>query len=430
MMHVRYQPAEATAADAWIVAVEGSAVAVLSPEVSAATADAVWRGLGAGGIDAVLEALTGAFGTSLAALPEFAFALVEPSGVRVAVRGAIELIVEDADGVHSVSGSGVATWAERLLPGVHRLQVRATADAATLPIRSGVVAAAAVTVALAPPVPVAPAAVAAPASAAPVPPPVRAVREEIALQEDDEAGDVSSRTEISSRTAGAAAGSVAAADVAAPVDDFDLLWGATIVRPIAAAATLPLDVEGTSADPTPELVAVAPERPPAAREAAAQAPVHIGAGDDGIFGDHDGETMVVADARTMRTGGDHPEATDNPAARRPVRGRLVLSTGRVVALERPVVIGRRPKATRTSAAELPTLVAVDSPEQDISRSHIEIRADGDHALVTDLDTTNGTILLRGGHEPVRLHPNEPTMAVSGDVLDIGEGVSITFEVLS
>ena len=96
-------------------------------------------------------------------------------------------------------------------------------------------------------------------------------------------------------------------------------------------------------------------------------------------------------------------------------------------LERPVVIGRRPRSTRASGAELPTLIAVDSPEGDISRSHVEIRAEGEHVLVTDLATTNGTVLRRSGQDPVRLHPNEPTMVVSGDVLDLGDGVTVTFE---
>ncbi|WP_157555810.1 FHA domain-containing protein, partial [Microbacterium hominis] len=145
------------------------------------------------------------------------------------------------------------------------------------------------------------------------------------------------------------------------------------------------------------------------------------------LGDHDGATIAVADVRAMRAERVAFESTDSVPARRPAWGRIRLSTGRVVELERPVVIGRRPKSTRTSAAELPTLVAVDSPEQDISRSHVEIRAEGEHVLVTDLDTTNGTVLLRGGNEPVRLHPNEPTMVVTGDVLDLGDEVTVTFE---
>ncbi|RZI87186.1 MAG: FHA domain-containing protein, partial [Microbacterium sp.] len=93
----------------------------------------------------------------------------------------------------------------------------------------------------------------------------------------------------------------------------------------------------------------------------------------------------------------------------------------------PVIIGRRPRSPRASGPELPTLIAVDSPQGDISRSHVEIKAEGEHVLVTDLATTNGTVLRRGGQEPVRLHPNEPTMVVTGDTIDLGDGVTATFE---
>ncbi len=80
--------------DAWWLAADGDAVVLLSPAVSAATAAGVWRGLGAGGIGAVLEALTGAFGTSLTAIPPFALAIAEAGGARVAVRGDVEVVVE------------------------------------------------------------------------------------------------------------------------------------------------------------------------------------------------------------------------------------------------------------------------------------------------------------------------------------------------
>ncbi|MDF2580846.1 MAG: hypothetical protein K0S49_2425, partial [Microbacterium sp.] len=104
-----------------------------------------------------------------------------------------------------------------------------------------------------------------------------------------------------------------------------------------------------------------------------------------------------------------------------------VSDGQIVELDNTVIVGRRPRSSRSSGDTLPTLVAVESPEQDISRNHVEIRAEGEHVLVVDLDTTNGSVLLRGGNDPVRLHPNEPTMVVSGDVLDIGDGVTLAFE---
>ncbi|WP_298744553.1 FHA domain-containing protein [uncultured Microbacterium sp.] len=495
MTQVRYRPASAPA---WRVAVEGSALAVLAPEVTDQTAEAVWRRVGDGGIGAVLEALTGAFGTSLSAIPPFALAVVEPAGVRVAVRGPVEIIVDDEAGTQAVSGEGVSTWTERFLPGARRLTVLvdgASPDGPDLPIRSGVVAASAVTVTLdalvaaprevrpetsastphAVPAPGRPATPAAPATPAT---PAAEVPEEMRDSEEAPGGIRSSASDISSGTDRAATAPAAPAIPAAPAapvapaaedseemgdseesapavpssasdissggnvdaaivtevplspaasadtwmpaateaplpetpaDEYDLLWGETVARPITAAAVV---VPEASEESEP-----AAEAPPAAP---AEQPTPLG--------DHDGETVAVADMRAMRAAERATfESTDAVPARRPARGRIVLSTGRVVELERPVVIGRRPKSTRTSGAELPTLVAVDSPEQDISRSHVEIRAEGEHVLVTDLDTTNGTLLLRVGQDPVKLHPNEPTMVVAGDVLDIGDDVTVTFE---
>lgn len=118
---------------------------------------------------------------------------------------------------------------------------------------------------------------------------------------------------------------------------------------------------------------------------------------------------------------------DAELAVRPSLGRVVVSTGQTVELDRPVVVGRRPRTPRTQAAELPRLVTVPSPEQDISRSHLEITLEGWHVLVSDMATTNGTTLLRAGQPPRRLHPSEPVLVVDGDVADLGDGVTLVFE---
>jgi hypothetical protein len=76
---------------------------------------------------------------------------------------------------------------------------------------------------------------------------------------------------------------------------------------------------------------------------------------------------------------------------------------------------------------VPHLVAVDSPQQDISRNHLEIRPEAGACVVIDLHTTNGSTLLRPGADPVRLHPGEQTVVVSGDMVDIGDGVTVRFE---
>src|SRR5690606_34390050 len=107
--------------------------------------------------------------------------------------------------------------------------------------------------------------------------------------------------------------------------------------------------------------------------------------------------------------------------------RLVLSTGAVVSLERPVLIGRAPQVARVSNAEMPRLVTVPSPTSDISRTHAQVRQEGDEVLVTDLHSTNGVLLIRPGAAPQRLHPGEPTVVGPEDLVDLGDGVTFRVE---
>lgn len=454
---VRYRPA----ATGWWVAAENGAVAVLAPAVSAGTATAVWRKVGGGGIGAVIEALTGAFGTSLSAIPPFALAVAEAGGVRVAVRGAVEVVVEGDGGAESVSGEGVATWTERFLPGATRITivpepaadaggdagVGGGADAAdeNVPLRSGVVRAVMIVADL-PAVPAGADATGAGASASSADGTSASAPRDAEVPADAATPEGETTTETLSQTQDAADTllPMATQQPSDAADDECVLWSETVARPSAVLPAALADDGGDhddqvgldDGDHDGETIAASgrprglPPAPVYAASAPAPAPVSAPAPPSAgsVLGDHDGETIAVADMRAMRAAEpDRYESTDSVPARHPARGRIRLSTGRVVELERPVIIGRRPKSTRTSGSDLPTLVAVDSPEQDISRSHVEIRAEGEHVLVTDLDTTNGTVLLRGGQEPVRLHPGEPTMVITGDVLDLGDGVTVAFE---
>jgi hypothetical protein len=133
-----------------------------------------------------------------------------------------------------------------------------------------------------------------------------------------------------------------------------------------------------------------------------------------------------------------PAPAPVPAARPPL-GRLVVSTGsaqagaagargeQVVQLDRGVIVGRRPRTSTTSASEIPRLVTVSSPNQDISRSHLEVSLEEWHVLVADMATTNGTTLIRPGQPPRRLHPNEKEIVADGDIVDLGDGVTLKFE---
>lgn len=144
-------------------------------------------------------------------------------------------------------------------------------------------------------------------------------------------------------------------------------------------------------------------------------------------GDHDGNTVEQPPARPERGAEQDGAVLQEPTPVAESVGRAVLSTGRVLALDRVLVLGRRPRVTRTAGGVVPALIAVESPTHDISRNHIEIRRDGDSVLVTDLNTTNGTVLLRGTEPPRRLHPGEATLIISGDVVDIGDEVTVSFE---
>jgi len=115
-------------------------------------------------------------------------------------------------------------------------------------------------------------------------------------------------------------------------------------------------------------------------------------------------------------------------APRPVLGALRLSTGDVVMLDRGVMLGRGPDAREGNDPDRPHVVKLASPENDISRTHLEVRLDGWHVLVVDLDSTNGTVVTPPGQPPMRLRANDPTAIEPGTVVSLADEVTFIFEV--
>lgn len=117
-----------------------------------------------------------------------------------------------------------------------------------------------------------------------------------------------------------------------------------------------------------------------------------------------------------------PATTARPVAR------LVFSHGDDVTVDRPVLVGRSPETRRFTSEEQPRLVQVPSPQQEISSTHLEIRpgtgADHGSAVVTDLGSTNGSVLVQPGLPPEDLRPGIPVQLVPGAVIDLGDGVTI------
>lgn len=472
------------------VVLAGDTSAALASRIHALVADG--RGLGG-----VLEALTGAYGTSLSAVPPFAVALAEQGAVRLAVRGGLALDIE-AGSAERISGEGVTTWTERVIPEVSRVTLVSGADAppAEYPVTDGVVLAAslvwvpagddtpvapasrpetgevtpaAASAAMSAATPSAPLAVAAasapaekaeahhaseasvpaPAGDAPAPAPggdalaptgdapSAVATAEPSADESSEAdletiASVRSVKRAAARSAEASAPRAAPPTPAAPgVTAPGLIDSAAVLSLADADTLLPAestliprsDTDGGSAEP----VSLSAEPPPASgweatvvrSQDAVAAPV--------VQGDHDGATVSVAKARALRNGDSAPPPLAPP--RPPAPGRIRVSSGQVMTLDRTVVIGRRPRSTRVSGTDLPHLIAVDSPQQDISRSHVELRVEGDSIVATDLHTTNGTTLLRSGVDPMRLHPGEGAVVVPGDVIDLGDGITVAIEEL-
>jgi hypothetical protein len=113
---------------------------------------------------------------------------------------------------------------------------------------------------------------------------------------------------------------------------------------------------------------------------------------------------------------------------RPVLGRLRFSSGDEVTLDRGVLMGRKPAEGRQVGGERPHLVKLSSPQHDISRTHLEVRLDGWHVLVTDLDSTNGTLVAQPGRPQERLRPGQPTMIEPGTMVVLADDVTFVFEV--
>lgn len=103
-------------------------------------------------------------------------------------------------------------------------------------------------------------------------------------------------------------------------------------------------------------------------------------------------------------------------------GRLVCSSGDVVDITGPVVVGRAPRGDDGDV-----LMRVPSPGQDISRTHLRVEPTEWGLDVTDMNSTNGTLVRCGGHHPVKLAPGQTIAVEVGDVIDLGDGVTITLE---
>jgi hypothetical protein len=116
------------------------------------------------------------------------------------------------------------------------------------------------------------------------------------------------------------------------------------------------------------------------------------------------------------TRGEYDEATRNPQMFYRFRiGRTV------VWLDAVSYVGRRPSSPRIIYGQMPRLVRVPSPRQEVSSTHVELRQLGASVVLTDMRSTNGSIVFPPGGEPRKLRQGESVVATPGTLVDIGDG---------
>jgi hypothetical protein len=353
--------------------------------------DELWAILETDGADGqLLDALTrGGIGSA----PGFALCTVGADELSMVLRGALRF--ESSSG-EEIDARRAATWVERRLPEQPGWLLDGGGNGEWLPLIGGVVAAGAVRSVASDGsgtrVGDAPAVIAAPVSPAePAPEPVAASREPRPDPPvNPEATIVPTRTVDHPPTAIAPP----PAAEAVPDNEYDHLFGATVIRSIEDAA---VRVDEDAADE--------PDGEP----------------DDGS------RTVVATDIAALRAQRRAERAGAQPAfAVAAPRFSLRAASGPVESLTDIVLIGRAPAASRVPASRVPRLVTVAS--KDVSRTHVQVEVSGDAVVVTDLHSSNGTMIVLPGQSPQRLRSGEPTTVIPGTVIDLGDGVQFTLEV--
>lgn len=110
----------------------------------------------------------------------------------------------------------------------------------------------------------------------------------------------------------------------------------------------------------------------------------------------------------------------------PVLAVLRASNSQTVDVVDSVLVGRAPARDRARAAD-PALLTVTSPSHDISRTHLEVFASGWDVGVTDLHSTNGTVLVAPDGSIRTMDPGETAVVALGTSLELADGISVLID---
>lgn len=317
----------------------------------------------------------------LDAMPDFAALFWSADQMRSLVRGNVTL-VDPADGRRIADGHGVQTWTEIGLGDLRRVEVQAgeqsAAEELELPLVIGAVSASRV---------------------------LLDAGEEVQVRSPQGTfvGDADRLNLLSAPDEMEPAGPVAAEPAAAPDPD---------VEPTVAVGAEPTVAVGT--EPT-----VAVGGPQDERSAWENAETLVG--QPPVMPPGAAQEQPTAFASSL------PGLPVEEPKPRPVLGVLHPSSGGRVEVDRPVVIGRSPSASRVSGDQLPRLLTVPSPSHDISRTHVQVAPENGRLVVTDLNSTNGTILVTPDGRRTDLRPGVGVPVEPGSAIDLGDGITIAVD---
>jgi hypothetical protein len=138
---------------------------------------------------------------------------------------------------------------------------------------------------------------------------------------------------------------------------------------------------------------------------------------------HDLEDTVVPRDALLRPAaaaapGPVPQAAESET---PSYGFRVGGSSRTILLDQAAVVGRAPTAPRVPTGAPPRLVRVRSPLGEVSSTHLEVRQLGTSVVVTDLRSTNGSVVIVPGRSPRALRQGESMVVSPGTLVDIGDG---------
>jgi hypothetical protein len=387
----------------------GEQATVVLPPSEKSRVAALWELVdGGAGFDEVLDAL---IASGLRELPGFVLVSDVEGETKVVIRGAARAVFTTEDETVTVEGSSATTWAERSLSGVRSMRiVVADSHEGDLAIRTGL---------------------------------VRIARTDRPGHDDATASaelqvvgahDLSPDVNVMDA---AALTPVPEAGAESPLDDDPPTSPQEYAAPVEPQQPEPEQSEPEQSEPAmtvepepePSLTEQAGWAQPAEPAAPTWSPIAPPPAAEGGV-EHDGLTQAGNwdPGEFARSQQGIPGQQPAPSVLATPVARLTFSTGEVVDVDRAVIVGRAPEARRFTSTEQPRLVTVASPNQEISSTHLEIRpgAGADHgsAVVTDLGSTNGTVLVQPGLAPEDLQPGIAVQLIPGAIVDLGDGVTI------